>query len=220
VTSVARLGLHNERLQAETRAQLEELRASRARIVASGDAARQRLERDLHDGAQQRLVTLALAVRLARMQLPADTDPADAERLAEAELEVQAALADLRGIAHGIYPSILGDEGLAAALEMLAEDPAVSIHLTALPGGRFEPAVESAAYVLVAEVVKRSTGGPASVAVRRADKLLLVDVDVTGRSPDPFIDLEDRFGALGGAIEVSSRSGERIRIHGEVPCAS
>ena len=121
VASAARLALENERLQAEARAQLEDLRSSRARIVEAGDAERRRLERDLHDGAQQRLVGLSLALRLLRGQLGATTREL-AARLDEAEAELGRAVAELRELAHGIHPAVLSDEGLAAAIEALAED--------------------------------------------------------------------------------------------------
>ena len=118
VTAAARLALDNERLQALTRAQLADLRASRARIVRTGDAERRRLERDLHDGAQQQLVSLSLACALAAIRAG---DPAAAARLNSARSEVAAALAELRALARGIYPAELADEGLAAALQTLAE---------------------------------------------------------------------------------------------------
>ena len=122
VASAARLALENERLQAEARAQLEDLRSSRARIVEAGDAERRRLERDLHDGAQQRLVGLSLALRLLRSRLGSDEDGELAARLDEAEAELGEAVAELRELAHGIHPAVLSDEGLAAAIEALAED--------------------------------------------------------------------------------------------------
>ena len=135
VAATARLALDNERLQAEARSQLEDLRASRGRIVQSGDAARRRLVRDLHDGAQQRLVTLSLALRLARTRLGRDLDPALAERIDQAEAELRAALADLRELAQGIFPVILAEEGLSAAVEALAEAVPVPLEITTLPAG-------------------------------------------------------------------------------------
>src|SRR5439155_15441101 len=119
VASAARLALDNERLQAETQAQLEDLRGSRARVIATGDAERRRLERDLHDGAQQRLVGLSLALRLASSRLGPDADPERLAQIEDAQLELSAALAELRELAHGIFPAVLADEGLAAALDAL-----------------------------------------------------------------------------------------------------
>jgi signal transduction histidine kinase len=150
VASAARLALENERLQAEVRAQLEDLRASRARIIEAGDAERRRLERDLHDGAQQRLVGLTLALRLLRAQLGPDQDQQLTARLDEAEAELRRAVTELRGLAHGIHPAVLSDEGLAAALEALAEGTLAPLRIAAVPQERFPPAVETAAYMVVA----------------------------------------------------------------------
>ena len=130
VASAVRLALENERLHAELRAQLEELRASRARIVEAGDIERRRLERDLHDGAQQRLVTLSLAVGLAI------AEHGDDPKLARAQQELRLLLAELRELAHGIYPVALAEEGLAAAVEALAEQSRVAVRLRPpTPGG-------------------------------------------------------------------------------------
>ena len=116
IGAAARLAVDNERLRAEVLAQLEDLRASRARIVEAGDSARRRIERDLHDGAQQRLLTLSYELRLARADAEADGDEALAPLLAVDGEEVQAALAELRDLAHGIYPAILTEAGLGPAL--------------------------------------------------------------------------------------------------------
>src|SRR5262249_174129 len=121
VAAAARPALAHQRLPAEAWSQLDGLRASRGRIVQSGDAERRRLVRDLHDGAQQQLVTLALALRLARARLGSGLDPALAGRIEEAEDELRAALADLRELAQGIFPVILAEEGVSAAGEALAE---------------------------------------------------------------------------------------------------
>ncbi len=128
IAQVARLSLDNERLHAERAAQLQELRASRVRIVAAADRERQRLERDLHDGAQQRLVSLALGIRLEDMTRHS-TGPDQAAILADAEAEVTAALAELRTIARGLYPRELSEEGLDAALETFAETDPTPVEL-------------------------------------------------------------------------------------------
>ena len=124
LTAGARLGLENERLHAELLAQLADLRASRKRIVTTGDAERRRLERDLHDGAQQRLVALALGLRTARLHLETkpDADMALVGRVQTAEDELRDTVVALRKLAVGIFPAVLADEGLAAALDALAED--------------------------------------------------------------------------------------------------
>ena len=153
VASAARLALENERLQAEARAQLADLRSSRARIIEAGDAERRRLERDLHDGAQQRLVGLSLALRLVRNRL--EPDDQQRARLDEAEAELHEAVTELRELAHGIHPAVLSDEGLAAAVEALAEE--APLRIAAVPQQRFAPAVETAAYLLVAEAARRAS---------------------------------------------------------------
>ena len=135
LATTASLALEHERLHAARRARLEELRASRARIVAAADAERRALERDLHDGAQQRLVAVALAIRLARRRIAAD-DPALDAALAAAEARVRAAVVELRDVAHGLFPTVLADEGLRAALDELSEH-APRLVPRALPAGRF-----------------------------------------------------------------------------------
>ena len=145
--SAARLALENTRLQAELRAQLAELRASRARIVGAADAERRRrLERDLHDGAQQRLLALGLALQLLR-----DGD-GDQELLAQAEAELQTALRELRDLARGIHPTILSEQGLGAAVRSLADRAAVPVQVEAVDE-RYPASVETTAYFVVAEAL-------------------------------------------------------------------
>jgi signal transduction histidine kinase len=216
VSAAAGLALDNERLRAETRAQLEQLRASRARTVEAGDAERRRLERDLHDGAQQRLVVLSFALRLLRAELDGDR----IERVDAAEAELRAALAELRELARGIYPAVLVDEGLATAIEALAEAGPVPIAIDSLPDERFVPAVEAAAYFLVAEIVKSGATSGVLVSARRSDSRLLVDIDSAGRLDDDLVELEDRIGALDGALVVDRAHGDHTMIHAEVPCGS
>ena len=127
VASAMRLAVENERLAAEVEAQLGEVRASRARIVAAGDAERKRVERDLHDGAQQRLVSLTLALRLARLKLGDDADPAVRESLEQASEEARAALSELRELARGIHPQILTEAGLGSAIQSLADRSPVRV---------------------------------------------------------------------------------------------
>src|SRR5262249_27359815 len=130
--AAVRLALENERLQAELRAQLAELQASRQRIVAAGDDERRRLERDLHDGAQQRLLSLGLALQLARARLGPHANGAT-ELLTEADHELRAALDELRELARGIHPAVLTERGLAAALRSLVDRALVPVSIAAVP---------------------------------------------------------------------------------------
>jgi signal transduction histidine kinase len=219
VAAAARLALENERLQAEAQAQLESLRASRRRIVQAGDAERRRLERDLHDGAQQRLVTLSLALRLARTRLGTDLDPARAQRLNEADAELRGALADLRELAQGIFPAMLAEEGLLAAVEALAEEVPIPFEITALPQERFDPSVEAAAYFVVSEAARGSTGSPLKVFAARRGGRLVVEVEGDG-TPDKITDLEDRVGTLDGSVALTRAPDGRAMIKAEIPCES
>ena len=209
IAESAGLALRNERLQAELGARLEDLRAIRGRIVATGDGERRALERDLHDGAQQRLATLAVSLEVARRQ-------ADGERaavLANAQAEVRAALAALREVAHGLVPPVLADEGLGAAVEAFAETADARVLIPApLTGERFAPAVEATAYHVLTEAVRRC--GDATVHAAREDGRLCVSVDAAVPPRAELIDLDDRVGALGGVLRVD---GERLVA--ELPCA-
>ena len=219
VAATARLPLENERLQAEAWSQLADLRASRARIVQAADAARSRLVRDLHDGAQQQLVTLSLALRLARTRLGPGLDPALAERIAAAEGELRAALADLRELAQGIFPVILAEEGLSAAVEALAEAGPAPLEITALPGERLSSPVEAAAYYVVSEAVRQAAASTLTVSAAQCDSRLVVEVE--GASlPAEITDMQDRVGALDGSVTVVRRPGGRGTIRAEIPCES
>jgi signal transduction histidine kinase len=200
LASSARLGLEFERLHAVARAQLAELRASRARIVAAGDEERRRLERDLHDGAQQRLLSLALTLGLAQRSA------ADQETLAWAVAELRAAVAELRELAHGIYPTVLGEEGLAAALESLAEADG-RLRVRGVTEQRLPAAVESAAYVAVLRTLRATDGMLEVIATTGQDGLT---VELRGRAPDlDRRELEDRAGAIDGTF---SSDGERFLL--------
>jgi hypothetical protein len=208
VATTARLALDHERLRATTLARAGRLRASRARIVAVGDAERRRIERDLHDGAQQRLVTLALRLRLER----AGADPDDRDRLARAERDVRTALAELRDIAHGIYPVALAEEGLAAAIDALAENAERPFRITALPSAPVPADVASAAYFVVSEVVGR-VPGPVVVDARLEDGDLRLVIDGVSIEEVDLVELTDRVGALDGALTVVD-----ARIEAVLPC--
>jgi signal transduction histidine kinase len=218
VAAAARLALENERLQAETRAQLEHLRTSRARVVARGDAERRRLERDLHDGAQQRLVGLSMELGLARSRLGSQPDSALLARIDEAESELETALDELRELAHGLFPTLLAEEGLAAALEALTEEAPVEIKIGALPQSLSSTA-ETAAYFVVAEAIKRSRDTPDKLVARgEGDKLVVeLEADITASE---IVALEDRVGAAGGTLEVARQADGRTRIRAELPCGS
>jgi signal transduction histidine kinase len=216
--SATRLAVENERLQAEVLAQLEDLRASRARIVESGDAARRRLERDLHDGAQQRLLALSYDLRLARSAAEDDGDPELTRQLDVALDEAQAALLDLRELAHGIYPAILGEAGLASALATLADEAPLAVELGEVPGNRYGTQIETAAYLVAAEAIgeaaSRGAGVLTACVMRVGDRLVVTTGDDGGpRGPAPVY-LADRIGALGGSIAVTGAT-----LRAEIPCA-
>jgi signal transduction histidine kinase len=212
IAVTAQLALEHERLHASRRAQLERLRASRARIVATADAERGRLERDLHDGAQQRLVTLALGIRLLRRQLVGD--PALDTRLGLVEDELRAAVADLRRLAVGLFPGVLREDGLGAALDALSEE-VPRLVLGELPDRRFAPAVESAGYFVVLEALRLASTGNVRAGAHVSDSRLVVDVRSVARLVGPAIRIEDRVGAVGGALVAGGHS-----LRAELPCES
>jgi signal transduction histidine kinase len=217
IAHVAQLSLDNERLHAESAAQLRDLRASRVRIVAAADRERRRLERDLHDGAQQRLVSLALGIRLEGMAPAHATGSNRAAVLAEAETEVAAALAELRNIARGLFPRELADEGLEAALETFAETDPTPVGLDLHLPERAPSAVESAAFFAVTQLLATSTYVPApgrEVRVRRRGEH--VELALRGTRDDDLTSVEDRVGALGGTVDRVGAGTVRI----ELPCVS
>jgi signal transduction histidine kinase len=227
--AAARLALENERLQAELRAQLAELRASRTRIVQAGDEERRRLERNLHDGAQQRLLGLGLALQLARGQIGAEANGAS-ELLTEAENELRAALDELRELARGIHPAILTGQGLRAAVRSLAERSAVPVTISSVPEERLGESVEAAAYFLVSESLancsKYAHASAVRVSITRQDGSAVVDIDDDGvGGADPACGsglrgLSDRVQALDGTFRVESPAGHGTHVHAEIPCAS
>jgi signal transduction histidine kinase len=208
----ARLAVEHARLGAVRRARLEQLRASRARIVEAADRERRRLERDLHDGAQQRLVTLAVGMRLARRQ--ASGDPELEAGLADAERELRDATVRLRGLAHGLFPAALGEEGLAAAIAVLAEGEPRLVS-GELPADRFAPSVESAAYFMVSEALRLTSDGDVTVAAAREQAALAIDIITDAPLREPPLRAEDRIAALGGTLTAGTRA-----LHAELPCES
>jgi signal transduction histidine kinase len=213
-----RLGLENERLQAEVLAQLEEIRESRARIVQTSDGERRRLERDLHDGAQQRLLALSYDIKLAHAAADSDGDGGAQATLSEAVGETHTALSELRELAHGIFPAILAEAGLSSALETLADSAPVAVQIRGTTEDRPPPAVEMAAYVLVVEALEDAVARGATRLVVDASQegsRLAVTVDDDG-SPrtSSMVAVADRVGAVGGALEVEATS-----LRADMPCA-
>jgi signal transduction histidine kinase len=213
------LGLENERLQAELLAQLEELRASRARIIETADAERRRLERDLHDGAQQHLLALSYDIRLARASAKADGDTAAQMTLATAVEQTQGALEELRDLAHGIYPAVLAEAGLAPALATLADTAPLPVQILRADNRRYPAPVEAAAYFTVAEAIgdaaRRGADRAAVTAAPQGGRLVVtVEDNGTGRDA-PMIALADRVGALGGSLSI-----QLTACRAEIPCAS
>jgi signal transduction histidine kinase len=214
----ARLAVENERLQAEVLAELEELRRSRARIVERGDRERQRLERNLHDGAQQHLLALSYDLRLARASAEAGDDAELTELVESAVEDAQAALEELRELAHGIYPAILTEAGLGPALETLADEASLPVELKTLPQERLPSSVEAAAYFAVAEAVEDAAARAATsvqVDMMRAGGRLVVAIEDDGKERRVSLgQVSDRVGALGGFLEVGPTS-----LRASIPCA-
>jgi signal transduction histidine kinase len=227
VCSAASLALENERLEAELRAKVEELRASRERMLSVGLEERRRLERDLHDGAQQRLVSTALSLRLARERLREEPESAEL-LLSSAGDELEAALDELRELARGIHPAVLTDRGLATALETLAHRAPLPVELESLPRERLPEAVELASYFVVSEaltnVAKYAYASHAKVSIDHDNGRVVVAVEDDGvGGADPargtgLRGLADRLGILEGRLEVDSEVGRGTTVTARIPC--
>jgi signal transduction histidine kinase len=227
VTEAASLAIDNERLKAQLHAQLAEVHASRARIVDAGDRELRRVERNLHDGAQQRLVGLALMLRLASRQVAGDA--VMTELIADATRELDDALTELRELARGIHPAIVDEAGLAGALETLAERPGVPVELHLEVRQRLPQPVEVAAYYLVAEALtnvnKHAGARQATVRATVADGALHVAVSDdgsggAGASPGSGLEgLADRVTALGGELVIDSQPGRGTTVSADIPLA-
>jgi hypothetical protein len=209
-----RLELDHERLQAQLRQQLKHLRRSRADVTAASEAQRRLLERDLHDGAQQQLAAFTFPVGLARSRVAPGLDG----RLEQAQREVQHALQELRELAHGLYPVALGEAGLAAAVESLA-DRRPGLRPLRLPVGRFAPTVEETAYFVIAALADHWSPQPVTVAAVRDGQRLVLDVNATAPAPGDLVAIEDRLGALDGALIIEQPELGRTHFTGELPCA-
>ncbi len=228
VTAAAGIALENARLHAELRARLEELRESRVRVIEAGQSERQRLERNLHDGAQQRLVALSLELGLLEARL--DTDPEARRRLDVARREITTSLAELREIARGLHPAVVSGHGLAVALEQLTAGAPVPVVLSVSLDGRLPEPLEVAAYYLVSEslanVGKHARASSATVEVARTEDRVVIEIvddGVGGADTERgsgLRGLADRVEALGGRLRVWSPMGGGTRVRAEIPCES
>jgi PAS domain S-box-containing protein len=217
------------RLNAELHARLDDLAASRARIVTAGDVERRRLERNLHDGAQQRLVALSLSLQLATDQL--DSDPSAARAtLVDAGHELALALDELRELARGLHPALLSDRGLRPAVEALAARVTVSVEIEEIPHGRLPEPIETGAYYLISEALTNVTKYAQATAVRvrvaASDAHVVVEVSddgVGGANPaggSGLRGLSDRVEALGGSLQIVSPAGGGTSLRAKIPVAS
>jgi signal transduction histidine kinase len=226
--AAVRLALENARLQVQLRAQLDEVRQSRARLVAAADDERRRVERDLHDGAQQQLVTLLLSLQLAKTGALRRSDRQTAQMLDESIQSLHDALAELRMLARGIHPTILVEAGLLAAIRSLGERCPMEVEVTG-DVGRLEPRLETALYYVAAEAitnaVKHSGGHRIRVDVRRSSGWASVEITDDGvggadvSKGSGLVGLSDRVAAVGGRLNVRSDGSSGTSLHAEVPCA-
>jgi signal transduction histidine kinase len=218
--------LENQRLDAQLRANVVELRASRARLVEAADGERRRIERNLHDGAQSRLVALALNLRLARMNV---SDGSDIAALLDGSIdELGESLRELRDLARGIHPAVLSERGLEPAVRALAARAPVPVDIVGQGAGRLPAGVETAAYFVISEALtnmsKYAHAAHATVRVERVGGQLLVEVSDDGVGGASATDgsglrgLADRVAALSGTLEVSSPPGSGTRLRAHLPC--
>jgi signal transduction histidine kinase len=238
LTELARqvgLAVHNARLDTalqttldELRKQADELRQSRARVVASGDAERRRVERNLHDGAQQHLVAMAVNVRLTR-DILADDPAAAAEMLDQLADDVKTTIQELRELAHGIYPPLLADSGLGEALRAAGNRSPLPVTLSAEGIGRYTPEIEAAVYFCCLEALqnaaKHAPRARVELRVWEESGGLLFSVSDDGPGFDPagvrrshgFVNMADRLGAIGGSVRWESQPGQGTHILGTIP---
>jgi signal transduction histidine kinase len=220
------LAIDNERLKADLRARLEELRVSRLRIVEAADAARRRIERDLHDGAQQQLVSLSLQLRVLKARLKSDPELQDlVDQLSD---QLARALEELRELARGIHPAVLTDHGLGPAIAALADRVPIDVDSQLSTDERMPAPVEAAAYFVVAEaltnVVKYAQANRALVDIRRRNDDLWVTVSDDGvggasiGAGSGLRGLQDRVAAVGGTLTVASAPGRGTRLTARLPC--
>jgi signal transduction histidine kinase len=227
VTAAAAIAVDNGRLQAELRARLEELRGSRARMIDAGQRERQRLERNLHDGAQQRLIALSLELSLLEQRLEGDSEATT--RLDQARREIALSLEELRDVARGIHPAVLSGHGLQVALESIAARASVPVRLTVELDRRLQERLEVAAYYVVSEsltnIAKHAGATRATVDVGREHGQMVVEVVDDGiggadtERGSGLRGLADRVEALGGRLRVWTPRGGGTRVKAEIPCA-
>jgi signal transduction histidine kinase len=228
VTAAAAIALENGRLHAELRARLEELKGSRARIVDAGQRERQRLERNLHDGAQQRLIALSLELGLLEEEL--DGHPGASGRLDRAKREIATSLEELRAIARGLHPAVVSGHGLEVALEQLIARGPVPVRLNVEVGARLPERIEVAAFYLVSESLTNigkhasATSAAVDVALKKGQVVIeVVDDGIGGADTElgsGLRGLADRVEALGGRLRIWSPRGGGTRLQAEIPCAS
>lgn len=223
VAAAARLALENDRLEAELRARIAEVRASRRRLVATGDAERRRIERDLHDGAQQRLVSVAIGLQMVRLRLGTAEDQ-ETELLGRGIELAQRAIEDLRRIAEGVFPVTLAEEGLGAALEDFAASAPVPVELEETPASRIDASAEAVAYFAAAEVVAGIARVDPGAQLRLAARVAHEHLELTVKSSAGMVgavcspELEDRVDAVGGIVTVApTRVLVRIPTAGDEP---
>jgi signal transduction histidine kinase len=227
VSAAAGIALENGRLEAELRARLQELQGSRSRVVEAQQNERRRLERNLHDGAQQRLV--ALALELGLLAEKANNDPATQERLKRARSEVAESLDELRDIARGLHPAVVSGHGLAVALESLAATTPLEVHLKTDGLPRLPEQLEVAAYYVVSEsltnAAKHAQADTVTVKVGVTTDTLIVEIVDNGiggadsERGTGLRGLADRIEALNGHLRVWSSVGKGTRVRAEIPCA-
>jgi signal transduction histidine kinase len=230
VSAAVRLAVDNERLAAEVRSQLDDVRASRSRIVEASDAERRRVERNLHDGAQQRLVALSLALRRAKAQLPPDAAPATAAALEGASEQLASALAELRELAKGIHPAILTEAGLGPALRSLARESPVEVAVRLDLADDLADPISVAAYFVVAEsltnVAKYAAASHIELVAESDAHELRIEISddgVGGADPEAgsgLRGLADRVAALGGRLDIRSPTGAGTRVVARLPLAA
>lgn len=225
--AAVRLALENARLQVQLRAQLDEVQQSRMRLVEAADSERRRVERDLHDGAQQQLVTLLLSLQLAKAEARRSSDSTTAQLLDSSITSLRQALDELRNLARGIHPTILAEAGLMPAISSLAERCPIALEVSG-ELDRIEPKLETALYFVAAEAitnaVKHSKGQRISVDLGHRSGWVSVDISDDGiGGADPsrgtgLVGLADRVAAVGGRLNVQSSPSRGTTVHAEVPC--